>query len=107
MDGEAEEITRKAIEAAKGGDMVAIRLVLDRVAPPARERTIEFRMPQIESPSDLPGAVLAIMEAVADGAITPGEATQLASMLEAYRKQAETADLADRIAALEESHAKS
>ena len=27
-------IARKAIEAAKAGDMVAIRLVLDRICPP-------------------------------------------------------------------------
>ena len=34
LEGEGEAITRKAIEAAKAGDMVAIRLVLDRICPP-------------------------------------------------------------------------
>ena len=38
LDGEGEAITRKAIEAAKAGDMVAIRLVLDRICPPRKFR---------------------------------------------------------------------
>ena len=38
LDGEAEAITRKAIELAKQGDLVAIRLCLDRIAP--REKTV-------------------------------------------------------------------
>ena len=43
LDGEAEQITRKAIEKAKAGDMVAIRLCLDRIAPP--EKTDQSRSP--------------------------------------------------------------
>lgn len=107
MEGEAEEITRKAIEAAKGGDMTAIRLILDRVAPAPRERAVEFEMPKVDSVADVPAAVLAIMQAVASGAIAPGEGAQVMNMLEAYRKQVETAELAERISALEETHAKS
>ena len=30
LDGEAEDLTRKAIELAKAGDMTALRLCLDR-----------------------------------------------------------------------------
>ena len=33
LDGDAEAITRKAIEKAKDGDMTAIRLCLDRFGP--------------------------------------------------------------------------
>ena len=40
LDGEAEVITRKAIELAKKGDLAAIRLCLDRIAP--REKTVLF-----------------------------------------------------------------
>jgi len=35
MEGEAEAITRKAIELAKGGDGPALRLCMDRIYPPA------------------------------------------------------------------------
>ncbi|WP_373867386.1 DUF5681 domain-containing protein, partial [Microvirga aerophila] len=36
LDGEAEALTRKAIEMAKEGDATAMRLVLDRLLPPRR-----------------------------------------------------------------------
>lgn len=104
LEGEAEEITRKAIEAAKAGDMVAVRLVLDRIAPPPRERTVEFQMPHIDGAADLPEAVLSMLTAVAAGELTPAEAAQLVGVLEHYRRQAETADLASRISALEETN---
>jgi hypothetical protein len=42
LDGEAETITRKAIELAKEGDLTALRLCLDRIAPPRKDRP-EFK----------------------------------------------------------------
>ena len=36
LDGEAEALTRKAIELAKAGDMAALRLCMDRLAPPRK-----------------------------------------------------------------------
>lgn len=101
LDGEAEEITRKAIEAAKAGDMAAIKLCLDRIAPAQRERTVQFTMPPLTGAADLPAAVAAIFEAVAAGDLTPSEATQLAALVEAFRKQTETAELEARIKSLE------
>ena len=47
LDGEAEVITRKAIELAKKGDLVAIRLCLDRIAPPRKDRPIPFSLPAL------------------------------------------------------------
>ena len=34
LDGDAEKLTRKAVDMALGGDTVALRLVMDRIAPP-------------------------------------------------------------------------
>ena len=36
LDGEAENLTRKAIELANEGDITALRLCLDRLLPPQR-----------------------------------------------------------------------
>ena len=47
LEGEAEGITRKAIEAAKAGDMVAIRRVLERICPSRKSRPIQFDLPAI------------------------------------------------------------
>jgi hypothetical protein len=47
LDGESEALTRKAIELALGGDITALRLCLDRVLPPRKDRPINFEMPAI------------------------------------------------------------
>lgn len=52
FDGEAEVITRKAIELAKNGDLAAIRLCLDRIAPPRKDRPVLFALPPLGKPED-------------------------------------------------------
>src|SRR5215216_155339 len=52
LDGEAEAITRKAIELAKTGDMATIRLCLDRLIPPRRDRHVTFAVPKIATARD-------------------------------------------------------
>ena len=42
LDGEAETLTRKAIELAKAGDLAALRVCLDRIAPPRKDRPVLF-----------------------------------------------------------------
>jgi hypothetical protein len=42
LDGEAEQLTRKAVELALGGDTTALRLCLDRIIPPRRERPVSL-----------------------------------------------------------------
>jgi len=46
-------------------------------------------------------AINHIVQAVAKGELTPGEATSLAGLIEAFRKVAETNDLEQRITRLE------
>ena len=50
---EAETITRTAIELAKTGDTTALRLCLERICPPRRDRPVAFTMPAIESIADV------------------------------------------------------
>jgi hypothetical protein len=40
LDGEAEAITRKAIEMAKAGDTTAMRLVMERLMAPRKDRAV-------------------------------------------------------------------
>ena len=102
LDGEAEALTRKAIEMAHDGDMAALRLCFDRLAPPRRDRTVVFDMPTIETVADLPKATQAIMDAVATGELTPGEGAELGKLVDAHVKALEVTDLDRRLAALEE-----
>jgi len=84
LEGEAEALSRKAVELALAGDLTALRLCLDRVVPLCRERTISFEMAEISSINGAPYAVASIITAVAAGEITLSEATQLGKLVELY-----------------------
>jgi hypothetical protein len=101
LDGEAEGLTRKVIERALEGDMVAMRLCLDRVLPPRRDRPVAFALPKIESAKDVPAATAAILEACADGMLSPGEASEIMNLVSTYARTLEDTEIETRIAALE------
>jgi hypothetical protein len=106
LDGEAEALTRKVVELAKEGNPVALRLCLERLLPPRKDRPVSFTLPRIEGAQDLVKALGAVLEAVARGEITPGEGQTLTAMLDGYRKGLETADLEARVTALEKERAR-
>jgi hypothetical protein len=101
LAGEAETITRKCVELAKAGDTTALRLCLDRLIPPARERRIELKLPPVKTAADVTNALSAVLAAVAAGEIAPGEAQAIAGLIDAARRSVETNHLEARIAELE------
>lgn len=104
MEQGAEEITRAVVEAARGGDLSAARLVLERLAPPARERPIAIDLPNTDTAEGIDQAQQAIIAAVGSGELLPGEGNVLAGLVEARRKALETIELEQRVTALEEQH---
>ena len=104
MEGGAEEITRTVIDAAKAGDLTAARLVIERLAPPLRERPLSLPLPDTGTVAGVSAAQQAILQAVGDGEILPGEGTALAGIVESRRKALETIELEQRITALEQRH---
>jgi hypothetical protein len=101
LEGEAEALTRKAIEKALGGDTTALRLCLERLCSPRKDRPIALSMPRIAKPQDAVKCVSAVMDAVAGGEITPSEGQALAHMIEVHRRTVEAEDLERRLSALE------
>ena len=101
LEGEAEGLTRKAIDQALGGDVTALRLCLDRIAPATRERTVRFDLPVVNGADDIPAAIGAILQAVAGGDLAPGEGAVVAALLDRWRVAYEVAELERRITALE------
>ena len=81
LEGEAETLTRKAIERALEGDATALRLCLDRLAPPRRDRPVPFDMPPLKEAADARDAFAAIIAATAEGELTPSEAAALAKLV--------------------------
>lgn len=102
MAGEGERLGRKAIELALAGDITALRLCLDRVAPVPRDRAIKIEVPTVKTVADLVQATGSLLEAVCAGEISPGEAAEVGRLIEAYRAVVETAELEARISRLEE-----
>jgi hypothetical protein len=103
MDSDAEAVILALIGAAKNGDVSAIKLVLERVAPLPRNRPVHFAMPAIDTPADLGRGMTAVLQAVAAGDMTPNEAVSIASLIETRRRTIETIELDLRVAALEQS----
>lgn len=101
LDGEAEKLTRTAIDKALEGDGVALRLCLERLVPPRKDTPITISLPTITNASDVVEASAAVLAAVAAGEITPHEAGRVMTLLTAHRAIVETSELSDRIAALE------
>jgi hypothetical protein len=106
MEGGAKEITVAVIDAAKAGDLTAARMILDRLAPPAKERPVSLELPGTATAEGISAAQQAILHAVAAGELLPGEAATLSGIVETRRRALETLELEVRVARLEERHAK-
>jgi len=102
LDGDAEAITQAAINAAKKGDVTAIRLCLERIDPPRRDRYVSFRLPKIAGPADTLAALSAIAEAVANAELTLEEAEKFVKIVEAFSREIELSSFDARLSRLEE-----
>ena len=93
IEGEAEEIMRKLIEKAKEGNSTALRLCLDRLVPPRRERSVAFDMDEIKTAADADKASSSVLAAVAEGTLTPDEATKVMALITAHINIVEVSEL--------------
>ena len=101
LDGESEALTRKAIELAKDGDMQALRLCLDRILPPRKDRPLTLTLPAITGTNDAAAAMSSILAAVSSGVVTPGEAAEVSKLIDSYVRAVEATELHERITRLE------
>jgi hypothetical protein len=99
MDGQGETQVQKAIGLALDGDGVALRLCLERLVPPRRDRPVQI-VPQLRWTSDAITAMRSIVTAAATGQLTRGEAGDLAGLVTTFVKTIETAELEQRVLAL-------
>jgi hypothetical protein len=101
LDGEAQALTRKAVDMALEGDGAALRLCLERIAPPRRDAPVQFDLPRMETARDAAKAAGAVLQAVAEGELTPTEGAHIMALVETFRRTLETTELEARVAALE------
>ena len=97
MEGELSDVVRVVIDAAKGGDMAAARLVVDKLIPATRELPLSIQLPPVTSAEDCAKAQAKVLAAVAAGNLLPSEGEALASLIEQQRRSLETSDLHKRM----------
>jgi uncharacterized protein DUF5681 len=101
LEGEAEKLTRKAIEMALDGDAVALKICLDRIYPVRKDRAVRFGLPPITSARDAADLAAGVVEAVAAGNLTPSEAAEIGKLIEIYVRAYQTAKN-DRVESIHE-----
>jgi len=103
LEDEHEALTRVAIDRALEGDMTALRLCFERIAPARKDSPVSVELPVVRSAADAVEASAALLKAVAAGDLTPDEAGRVMVLLTAHKAIVETGDLETRVAALEKT----
>jgi hypothetical protein len=102
LDEEGPRLMREAIDRALDGDSLLLRCCVTRMVPVPRGRPVELELAEGSGAGDVLASLAATVRAMADGAITPLEAADVAVVLEGQRRAIETHDLERRLRRLEE-----
>src|SRR3954466_8485049 len=65
LDGEAEAVSRKLVQLALEGDRAALRLYVEGILPPRRERAVRIELPPLETAHDAREAMRAVIAGIA------------------------------------------
>jgi len=87
LEGEAEALSRKAIELALDGNMRALELCLERIAPVRKDRSISISLPDIGSNAGVVDAGDAIINAIICGDISLSDGEKLMVLIDRQRKR--------------------
>jgi hypothetical protein len=104
LEREAERIIDKLVEKALDGDMVALRLCVERLLPPRRDRPVAFDLPAMRNAADALNASSAILTACAAGTLSPGEAAEIMSLVSTHVRMLEMTEIEARLIAVEQAH---
>ena len=102
LEGQHKALTSKAVELALAGDTTALRLCLDRLAPPKKDTPIRISLPPVRTAGEAVTASSRVLTAVSAGDITPDEGARIVALLAAHKGIVEAADHEIRISEMEE-----
>ena len=105
LEGQAEALTQTAIKKALEGDCVALRLCMDRIAPPPKDAAVTFYMPTMSNALDAAEAAGSVLKAVSEGELTPIEASRVMGLIDSFRRTLELTEIEERLQALETANA--
>lgn len=101
IDDEARAIIIAVIAKAKAGDPVCLRLCMERILPPRRDRAVQFDLPKMETASDAVGVMGWVLHAVAHGELTPSEGETISRLVATWIQDLQVVDFEQRLARLE------
>ena len=101
LQGQAEALTQTAVTKALGGDSVALRLCMERIAPAPKDQPVSFSLPKMNDALDASEAVRSVLTDVSEGELTPIEATRVMGLIDSYRRTLELTEIEQRLQALE------
>ena len=104
LEPRRDELVSQAVQLALQGDATAIRLCLDRLAPPPKAQAPPVEVPGLAEAGTLTEKANTIMAAVGSGTIPPDTGERLLAALGNYAKALELDELERRISALEEGN---
>ncbi len=84
LESEAEMLTALAIDAAREGDMSALKLVIDRLIPPRRRPVLQLDLDALETIADQVQAHRRVVQAALDGGLSVDEAERLSKLVELH-----------------------
>jgi hypothetical protein len=101
LEGGAAAVTHALMARALKGNATAMKLWMERLVPPRRERAVRVAMPAIAGPGDVAPAMAAIAAAAASGEISPADAGELARMVETLMRAFQVSDFERRLGEIE------
>jgi Family of unknown function (DUF5681) len=102
LDGESEALMQKMIGMAKVGDDLAMRLCMERMLAPQRERPVPLHLPRIDSEADARRASAEVIAALGEGEITPKEAEHLMRAIAGAAVIMQSSEIAARLQRIEQ-----
>lgn len=85
LESQVEALTQKAVEMALGGDLQALKLCLERLVAPVKERPLVFELPRVTKTADRPAQLQGLIDAVTSGELPPADAEKLLELIEAHK----------------------
>lgn len=100
LEGEAESLSKKAIELALNGDVTALRICLDRIAPSLKSTAPTVHV-EIDESLNLADIAKTFVREASKGKIAPDIAAQLVSAVASVARVEEMESIKERLQSLE------
>ena len=101
LQQKSEHLMTKCVLMAMQGDRVAMRLCMERIFPAPREGFVHLPLPGTQTLADIKASSQRVVQAVAQGRITPTAAESISRVLDDSRRAIDSRDIESRIEQLE------